>query len=75
MEILVLGSGCKNCKALEANVREALKQLGKEVEVKKVTDMVEIVSFGVMSTPALVVDNKIVVSGRVPGVDELKELL
>ena len=75
MKIKVLGSGCKNCQNLEKNVREALKESGKEAEVEKVTDMKEILGFGVMKTPALVIDEKVVISGRVATVKELIEIL
>ena len=75
MKIKVLGSGCKNCQILEKNVKEALRENGKEAEVEKVTDMKEIMKFGVMKTPALVIDEKVVVSGRVATVKELIEIL
>ncbi|MBP9478622.1 MAG: TM0996/MTH895 family glutaredoxin-like protein [Sebaldella sp.] len=75
MKIKVLGSGCKNCQSLEKNVIEALKEIGKEAKVEKVTDMKEILGFGVMKTPALVIDEKVVVSGRVATVKELIEIL
>ena len=75
MKIKVLGSGCKNCQNLEINVREASKESGKEAEVEKVTDMKEILGFGVMKTPALVIDEKVVISGRVATVKEIKEIL
>ena len=75
MKIKVLGSGCKNCQNLEKNVREALKESGKEAEVEKVTDMKEILGFGVMKTPALEKKKKVVISGRVATVKELIEIL
>ncbi|MFA7376021.1 MAG: thioredoxin family protein [Acholeplasmataceae bacterium] len=75
MEIKVLGTGCANCKRLEAQVIEALKQLNKSEEVIKVTEIKDIMSYGVMSTPALVVDGKVLFSGQVPSVAKLKELL
>ena len=75
MKIKVLGSGCKNCQSLEKNVIEALKEIGKEAKVEKVTDMKEILGFGVMKTPALVIDEKVVVSGRVATEKELIEIL
>ena len=75
MKIKVLGSGCKNCQNLEKNVNVALKESGKNAEVEKVTDMKEILKFGVMKTPALVIDEKVVVSGRVATVKELKEII
>lgn len=64
--IEVLGSGCANCQKLEANTREAVAQLGIEAEVRHVTDFAEIASRGVMSTPGLVIDGRVVSTGRIP---------
>jgi small redox-active disulfide protein 2 len=75
MDIKVLGPGCANCKNLEARTAQALAELGMAVEIEKVTDFGEIASWGVMSTPALVIDEEVVVAGRVPSVDELAGLL
>jgi small redox-active disulfide protein 2 len=75
MEIKVLGPGCANCKKLEKLVREAVDELRLDAQVQKVTDIKEIIAHGVMSTPALVVDGKVKMSGRVPGKEELKRLL
>jgi small redox-active disulfide protein 2 len=75
MDIKILGSGCVNCRNLETNTRTALDALGLVVEIEKVTDPGEIVSWGVMSTPALVVDDEVVVSGRVPSPDQIRQLL
>lgn len=75
MNIKVLGSGCPNCIRLEKNVNVALKELGKEATVEKVTDFKDIMSYGVMSTPALVVDGKVLFSGRVPNPATLVDLL
>jgi small redox-active disulfide protein 2 len=75
MDVKILGTGCVNCKNLEANTREALDDLGLSVEIVKVTDPGEIISWGVMSTPALVIDDDVVVSGRVPPADQIKRLL
>jgi small redox-active disulfide protein 2 len=75
MEIKILGTGCVNCNNLEANTRSALAALGLTVEIDKVTDPSAIVSWGVMSTPALVIDDEVVLSGRVPTVRQLGELL
>jgi len=71
MKIEILGTGCPKCKKMEENVRKALESLGKKAEVVKVTDIVEIINRGVMSTPALLVDGKEVASGRVPESDEI----
>jgi small redox-active disulfide protein 2 len=75
MIIKVLGSGCPNCKTLESRTREALKELGMDALVEKVTDYQQIASYGVMRTPGLVVDEKVVLSGMVPPVEKLKEVL
>ncbi len=75
MEIKVLGSGCKKCDALEQAAREAVAGLGVEATVEHVRDFEQIMAYGVMSTPALVVDGEVVVAGRVPKPDELARLL
>lgn len=75
MDIKILGSGCVNCRNLETNTRTALEALGLVVEIEKVTDPGEIVSWGVMSTPVLVIDDEVVVSGRVPSPDQITRLL
>lgn len=75
MEIKVLGTGCSKCKSLEKVTREVVDEMKLEATVTKVEDIMEIMSFGVMTTPALVVDGKVVVKGRVPNSNELKQLL
>ena len=75
MKIEVLGTGCAKCTTLYENVHVALNALGKEAEVVKVQDLPSIMKYGVMSTPALVVDGTIRFSGKAPGVAELMELL
>ncbi|SKC91797.1 thioredoxin family protein [Maledivibacter halophilus] len=75
MIIRVLGSGCTNCKKLEENTKKALEELGIDATIEKVTDFKDIMSYGVMKTPALVVDGKVKVKGRVPSSDELKKYL
>jgi small redox-active disulfide protein 2 len=75
MDIKILGSGCANCQRLEAATHEAVDQLGLEASFEKVTDVAEIASWGVMHTPALVIDDEVVMSGRVPTTEQLKELL
>lgn len=75
MEILVLGSGCPNCKKLEANVRKACDSLGLKAEIGKVQEYGRIASYGVMRTPALVVGGEVKVCGRVPEVEEIKRVL
>lgn len=75
MIIKVLGPGCRNCKTLERVTREAVAELGVEATIEKVEDYPTIVGYGVMSTPALVVDEKVVLAGRVPRTAEVRELL
>ena len=75
MKIKILGSGCANCKKLEANVKKACEHLGINANVEKVQDYGEIAAHGVMSTPALVVDDEVKVYGRVPEVEEIKKIL
>ena len=75
MNIQVLGTGCPKCKSLENATREVVAQNGIDATITKVEDIVEIMKFNVMSTPALVVDGKVIVKGRVPSNNELKELL
>jgi small redox-active disulfide protein 2 len=75
MEIKILGPGCPKCKTLEKLTREVVEQSGIEATVTKVEDIVAIMNYGVMTTPALVVDDKVVLKGRVPSSDELKKIL
>ena len=75
MVIKVLGSGCKNCKALEKNVQDALQQMGLTASVEKVEDFKTIAAYGVLRTPGLVIDEKLVASGKVLSVDQIKERL
>jgi small redox-active disulfide protein 2 len=73
--IKVLGSGCANCVNLEKAARQAIADLGIEATIEKVTDYPTILGYGVMSTPGLVVDEKVVLAGRVPNAAEVRELL
>ncbi len=75
MDIKILGTGCPKCKALEKAVKDAVAETGVDATVSKVEDIVEIMNYGVMSTPALVVDGKVLVKGRVPSMDEIKSLI
>jgi small redox-active disulfide protein 2 len=75
MKIKILGSNCPNCKILEANVRKAVDELGVEASVEKITDMEVIMGYGVMSIPALVIDEQVASSGRVLAVSEIKTIL
>ena len=71
----VLGMGCPKCKKLAENAEAAAKALGLDSTIEKVTDIKQIMGFGVMTTPALIVDGKVAVAGRVLSVDEIKKLL
>lgn len=75
MEIKILGTGCTNCKNLEKATREAVAELKLDASVVKEEDIVKIMGYGIMRTPALVVDEKVLFYGRVPSVSELKEML
>ena len=75
MIIKILGTGCSKCKKLEENVKEAVKELGIEATVEKVQDIKDIMAYGVMNTPALVVDEQVKVMGRVPSVEDIKKYL
>lgn len=75
MIIKVLGTGCKNCKKTEENAKEALAELGIEATVEKVESMEDIIAYGVMKTPALVIDEKVVIMGRIPSVKDIKKVL
>ena len=75
MDILVLGPGCMNCVTLEKRVRTAIRELNLNAEVFKITDYAKIAEYGVMKTPALVVDEKLLFYGKLPTVDELKVYL
>jgi len=70
--IKVLGSGCRNCEITANVIAAAAKQAGVEIELEKVTDIAEIMSYGVMSTPGVVVDGKLVHSGGLPGPDQVR---
>ena len=75
MKIKILGSGCPNCKVLEANAQKAVKEMKISAKIEKVTDISKIMEYGVMSTPALVIDEKVASSGRVLSAEEIKKLL
>jgi len=75
MIVKILGPGCNNCKKLEANTREALLELNIDASIEKVENMEEIMAYGIMSTPALVVDEQVKFSGKIPSVKELKKYL
>ncbi len=75
MDILVLGPGCVNCKTLEQRVHTAVKELNIDAEIFKISDYAKIAEYGVMKTPALVIDEKLIFYGKVPTVNELKEYI
>ncbi|MEI7501088.1 MAG: thioredoxin family protein [Bacteroidota bacterium] len=75
MEIKILGPGCPNCRSLDKITREVVAKNAINATVTKVEDIMEIMKYGVLSTPALVVDEKVVIKGRVPSADEIKQLL
>ena len=72
MEIKVLGPGCRNCEKLEADAKQAVKEAGTDATVMKVTDMADIMRFGVLSTPGLVINGKVKSYGRIPSVKEIR---
>jgi len=74
-KLQILGTGCPKCKKLSELTEEAARELGIEYELEKVTAVKDIMSFGVMVTPALAVDGEVKVAGRVPSIDELKRMI
>ena len=75
MEIKILGTGCSKCKTLEEITRKVVKESGIEAKITKVEDIVEIMKFNIVTTPALVVNGKVVSKGRIPSVAEIKQFL
>jgi len=75
MEIKVLGTGCAKCKSLEKVTRKAVDELELDAAVEKVEDIQKIMEYAVMRTPALVINEKVVISGQVPKVARIKDLL
>ncbi|MGD8251171.1 MAG: thioredoxin family protein [Desulfobacterales bacterium] len=75
MNIKVLGPGCKKCDKTEQIVKEALAEAGVTATVEKVTDMMQIASFGIMSTPAIVVDGDVRLVGKVPSIADVKQMI
>jgi small redox-active disulfide protein 2 len=76
MEIKILGTGCPKCNSLEAAVKKAVAEMGlKDAVIEHVDDIAKIIEYGVMSTPALVVDGEVKLSGRVPSVADIKKIL
>ena len=74
LDIKILGSGCAKCAELEKSTREAIEQLGLDTNIEHIRDFEQIASYGVMTTPALVVDGKVISYGKVLSVDEVKKL-
>ena len=75
MEVKILGTGCSKCKTLEELTRKVVKDNGIEANVTKIEDIVEIMKYNIMTTPALVINEKVVSKGRLPSVDEIKQFL
>ena len=75
MEIKILGTGCRKCKSLEKMTYDTLAELNIEASVSKEEDIMKIMSYGILSTPGLVIDDKVALSGRLPSKNELKALL
>jgi len=75
MKIQILGSGCPKCKQVETNAREAVKNLNIEAVIEKITDINQIIDFGVTATPALAVDGDVKFSGRIPSIEEIEKII
>ena len=75
LNVKILGTGCANCKKLEAVARQAIAEAGASAEVVKVTDMKDILAYDLMATPGLVVNERLVSSGRIPTVAEIRQWL
>ncbi|MBN2730319.1 MAG: TM0996/MTH895 family glutaredoxin-like protein [Bacteroidales bacterium] len=75
MEIKVLGTGCTNCKTLEKLAHTAVEQLNLDASIEKVEDIQKIMEYGIMRTPGLVINEKVVLSGRLPSLNEIKEII
>jgi small redox-active disulfide protein 2 len=75
MHIKILGPGCTNCKTLERRAQEAIQELNIQATIEKIEDYQKIASYGIMRTPGLVIDEKVVSFGSVPKVEDIKELI
>jgi len=75
MKIKILGTGCPKCKMLEKLTTDAIAQLNINADIEKVDDIAKIMSYGIISTPGLVINEKVILSGRIPSINELKELI
>jgi len=74
-KIQILGTGCPKCNMLKANAETAIKELGIDAEIEKISDIKEIMNFGVMSTPAIAIDGKVISAGKVLKTEEIKKHL
>ncbi len=74
-KLQILGTGCPKCKQLSKVTEQAARELGIDFEIEKVTEITEIMKFGVMMTPALAVDGEVKVAGKVPGIEDIKEMI
>jgi len=75
MEIKILGPGCQKCKTLDKMTREAVSELGIAAQVEKEEDIMKIMEYGIMQTPGLLINGKVIFSGRLPSTKELKEII
>lgn len=75
LKVLVLGSGCKNCHTVQERAQQAVTEMGIDAQVELVSDMQTIMRYGVMQTPAIVINEKLVSAGRVPATSQIKQLL
>ena len=75
MKIKILGTGCSRCKTLEKIARNVVAEMGINAEIEKEEDIVKIINYGIMHTPGLVINEKLILSGRIPTSDEMKEFI
>jgi small redox-active disulfide protein 2 len=75
MKIQILGTGCAKCKTLTANAEQAVQELGMDAQIEKVSDIADIMKFQILMTPGLVINGQVKTAGRVPSVDEIKQML
>jgi len=75
MKIKILGTGCPNCVKLEENAKKALEELGKHAEIIKVTEIQDIMTYGIMSTPAIVIDEEVKAYGKISSIEEIKKMI
>lgn len=75
MEIKILGPGCSKCKTLEETVRKTVAEMNIDATISKVDDIMDIMEYGILSTPGIVINEEVMISGRVPSVNEIKEMI